>query len=92
MVDQHDRLGIPTLLVATHPGRVWGHSCERNAHRLGSCLEQGNHGTYGDVALNNVTVDQCGVTRARFERDTNFCPECRKILILPMLDRRPVVL
>jgi hypothetical protein len=92
LVDQQDRLGIPTLLVATHPGRVWGHSWEREAHCLGSCLEQGNQGAHRDVALNNVAVDQCGVTRARLEWNTHFCLECREILILPMLDRRPVVL
>ena len=92
MVDQQDRLGIPALLAATHARRVWGHSCEREANCLGSCLEQGNQGTHRDVAFNNVAVDQCGVTRARFDRNTHFCLECREIRILPVLDSRPVVL
>ena len=91
MVDQQHRLGIPTLLVATHAGRVRAHSWQREARRLGSRLEQGNQGAYRDVAFNDVAVDPGGVTRARFERNTHFCLECREILILPMLDRRPVV-
>jgi uncharacterized membrane protein YjdF len=44
---------------------------------MGSCLKQGNHRTYRDVAFNNVTVDPCGVTRTRFDRNTHFCFEGR---------------
>jgi hypothetical protein len=59
---------------------------------MGSCLEQGDQRAHRDVAFNNVTVNQCGVTRTRFDRNTHFCFECRETLILPVLDRRSVVL
>jgi len=44
------------------------------------------------VAFHNVTVDECRVTRTGFTRYTYLPLERREILILPMLDRRTVVL
>jgi hypothetical protein len=44
------------------------------------------------VAFNNVTVDQCGVTRTRFGRNPHVFFEGGEILILPVLDRCSVVL
>ena len=92
VADQHDRLGLPAVLVTTHARRAGRHSSQSEAHGVGSCLKQGNHRTYRDVAFNNVTVDQGGVTRIRFGRNPHLCFEGRKTRVLPVLDRCSVVL
>jgi len=59
---------------------------------LGLLLEQGNQGTHRNVALDNITADQCSVTRDRFVRNINICFECREVLLFPLVDFRSVLL
>lgn len=92
VVDEHDGLGIPRLLVATHAGSVGWHPRKCDAHCCWLLVEQGNQGTHGDVTFDNVAVDECRVTRACFNRDTNFCLECREVRLLKLVDFRSVLL
>ena len=92
VVDQHDRLSVPGLLVTAHSRRIRRHSRKRNTHRFRPCLQQSHHGAYRDVALNYISIDEGCVTRTRVHRHTHLCLEHHKVRIFLNVDRCSVVL
>jgi hypothetical protein len=92
VIDQHDRLSVPGLLVTTHTRRIGRHPRKRDPHRSRSYLQQPHDGTYRDMTLNYIAIDKCCVTRTRIRRHTHVCLEPHKVRIFLNLDYRSIVL
>ena len=67
--DEDDGLSFPGVDVATHAGRIGGHARQGQPDRIGTILQEARYRTDGNVALDDVALDDRGVARTDVVRN-----------------------